>query len=101
MDAATRLAIETPLRTMEVCVDSMATIKAMAEHGNPASVSDAGVGALCARSGVIGAELNVRINAKDLEDEAARADYVARARDLRAAAEALEIEILGIVESKI
>ncbi|MDF1800197.1 MAG: glutamate formimidoyltransferase [Planctomycetota bacterium] len=101
VEAATRLAIETPLRTMQVCVDSMATIKAMAEEGNPASVSDAGVGALCARSGAIGAELNVRINAKDLTDEAARGAFLARARDLRASAEALEAEILAIVESKL
>ena len=100
VDAATRLAIETPLRTMEVCVSSMETIAAMAEHGNPASVSDAGVGALCARSGAIGAELNVRINAKDLEDEAARADYLARAASLRADAERLEGEILAVVEGK-
>ena len=100
VDAATRLAIETPLRTMEVCLESMETIAAMAEHGNPASVSDAGVGALCARSGVIGAELNVRINVKDLEDEAGREQYLAKAAEIRARAEGLEAEILEVVASK-
>ena len=98
VEAATCGAIEIPLRVMEVSLESMDTIKAMAEHGNPASASDAGVGALCARSAVIGAELNVRINAKDLADESKRVDYLARAAKIRAKAEALEAEILALVE---
>jgi len=100
IEAATRQAIETPLRTMEVALESMDTILAMARDGNPASASDAGVGALCARSAVLGAELNVRTNVKDLEDQGSRTEYVARASEIRARAEALETEILGIVEGR-
>ena len=59
-----RFAIEVPLRTMEVANQSFAVIRAMVEEGNPASVTDAGVGALCARSAVIGAEL-ITNSAKD------------------------------------
>ena len=101
VEAATRFAIEVPLRTMEVAFQSMEAIHVMVEEGNPASVTDAGVGALCARSAVIGAELNVRVNAKDLKDEARRADYLARAAALRAQTEAAEAEILALVEAKI
>lgn len=48
---------------MMLCYECMEVVKAMAEIGNPNSVTDAGVGALAARSGVIGAFLNVKINA--------------------------------------
>jgi len=99
IEAATCLAIEVPLRTMEVALESMTTIQAMARDGNPASASDAGVGALCARSAVIGAELNVRINVKDLGDESKRADYLGRAAEMRARVEALEAEVLAGLES--
>ena len=64
-------------------------------------MSDAGVGALCARSAVIGAYLNVQINAKDLEDRDAVADYLGRGRALCDEAEHCEREILGIVAEKI
>jgi glutamate formiminotransferase/formiminotetrahydrofolate cyclodeaminase len=56
---ATKHAIEVPLRVMEVAYASMEVIKAMAQIGNPNSVSDAGVGALCARASVMGAFLNL------------------------------------------
>lgn len=101
IEAATCGAIEVPLRTMEVALESMETIGAMAKDGNPASASDAGVGALCARSAVIGAELNVRINCKDLTDEAKRTDYLARATEIRAKAETLESGILASIEAKL
>ena len=101
MEAATCGAIDVPLRVMQVSVDSMHTIKAMAEVGNPASASDAGVGALCARSAVMGAGLNVRINAKDLSSEETRANYLGEAAELQAKAVALETEILAIVEANL
>jgi glutamate formiminotransferase/formiminotetrahydrofolate cyclodeaminase len=66
---ATRTAIEVPFRVMEVSFASLEVIRAMAAGGNPNSVSDAGVGALCARAGVLGAFLNVRINAAGYEDK--------------------------------
>lgn len=72
----------------------------MAKNGNPNSVSDAGVGALCARSAVIGAFLNVKINAGGLKDEAARNNYLKSAEELKAKAMVREAEILKIVESK-
>jgi len=101
VEAATRHAIEVPLRVMEVSLESMAVIRAMAEIGNPASVSDAGVGALCARSAVMGAFLNVRINAAGLEDRAMAASYVDRGRALQDAAATTEVEILEIVDARI
>ena len=73
----------------------------MAETGNPASVSDAGVGALAARAAVLGADLNVRINAAGLADTAKAAPLVAEATSLVAEAKREEEEILAIVNAKI
>lgn len=98
---ATKGAILVPFRTMEVSLACMDVCKAMAERGNPASVSDAGVGALAARSGVLGAYLNVKINAGDCEDKAWLGDILRRGDEMRARSEALEKEILSIVEKKI
>lgn len=96
---ATRGAIEVPLRVMEVALESMETIKAMAEIGQETSASDAGVGALCARTAVRGAYMNVRTNVADLEDSDDAADYLSRGRALEEAAERLERQILDLVES--
>ena len=65
---ATKYATEIPFRTMQRAFDAFEMIRAMVEEGNPNSVSDAGVGALCARSAVMGAYLNVKINAAGLKD---------------------------------
>lgn len=73
----------------------------MAAEGNPNSVSDAGVGALAARSAVLGACLNVKINAAGLKDRAAADALVAEANSVAAAAERAEREVLEIVERKI
>jgi glutamate formiminotransferase/formiminotetrahydrofolate cyclodeaminase len=101
IQAATKEAIEVPLKVMRAAHGSMEVIRAMAEIGNPNSVSDAGVGALCARSAVMGAFLNVKINASGLEDQA----YVEKALDegqmLHDVAQAMETEILQVVVSKI
>ena len=86
--------MQTTFRTFEV-------VKAMAEIGNPNSVSDAGVGALAARSAVLGACLNVKINAAGLKDRAAADKLVADAVALAADAERMEREVLEIVENKI
>ena len=75
--------------------------RAMAETGNPNSVSDAGVGALAARSAVLGAQLNVKINAASLGDKAKAAKLVAEADEIAAKAVKEEKEILDIVNSKI
>ncbi|MBK9149113.1 MAG: glutamate formimidoyltransferase [Flavobacteriales bacterium] len=98
---ATKGAINTPLRTMQVCVESMALMKAMAKDGLPASVSDAGVGALCARAGALGGYLNVRINCAGLDDAAFKADVLAKAEALKARADALEAEVMATTLSKV
>ena len=79
----------------------MEVMHAMAETGLEASVSDAGVGALCARTAVRGAWLNVRINAKDLTDESVRAEYLERAAGYAEAAGRAEVAILELVEAKL
>ena len=101
IQSATKYAIEIPFRVMELSYQSIAVIKAMAEIGNPNSVTDAGVGALCARSAVIGAFLNVKINASGLNDK----DYVRQILEkgnlIVEKTKELERDILSIVESKI
>ncbi len=98
IEAATRGAIEVPLRVMEVALASMDLLRAMVESGNPNSVSDAAVGVLCARSAVMGAFLNVRINAPGLADKKAAAAYVARGEKMQEDAIAREREILALVK---
>ncbi len=98
---ATRYATEIPFKTMEKALASMPIIKAMADVGNPNSVTDAGVGALCARSAVMGAFLNVKINASGLKDMAFVNDILARGAMIEQQAKDAEAEILLIVNSKI
>ncbi len=98
---ATKGAIRTPLRTMEICVESMDLMRAMAEKGLPASISDAGVGALCARAGALGAYLNVRINCSGLDDETFKKDVLARAEKLRREVDPLEEEVMRITLQKV
>jgi glutamate formiminotransferase/formiminotetrahydrofolate cyclodeaminase len=98
---ATKYAIEVPLRVMQLCYESMEVMKAMVETGNPNSVSDAGVGALAARSGVLGAFLNVKINAASFEDKDFVRQVLSKGKEIEQKAIQLEKEILGIVESKI
>lgn len=98
---ATRFAIEIPFRVMEVAYGSMDVIKAMAAIGNPNSVSDAGVGALCARAAVMGAYMNVRINASSYEDGNYVADILKRGKEIENKTIALETDILNIVDGKL
>jgi len=101
IQAATLEAARVPLEVMRVALRSMEVAEAMAHTGLSASLSDAGVAALCARSAVMGAGLNVQINAKDLHDKKVAAQLVADAGRLVAAAQAQEAVILGIVEAKL
>lgn len=98
---ATLYAIEVPFKVMELAYNSMEVMKTMAEIGNPNSVSDAGVGALAARSAVIGAFLNVKINANDLDDKAKVAQFIAKGEEIVKKAQTMEDEILSIVNSKL
>lgn len=97
----TRYATDVPFRTMQRSFDAFEVIKAMAVDGNPNSVSDAGVGALCARSAVMGAFLNVKINAAGLKDKTFAADILSRGAEIELQAINAEVEILKIVNSKI
>ena len=73
----------------------------MAQEGNPNSVSDAGVGALAARSAVLGAFLNVKINAAGLKDRAAADALISKAAEIADKAQKREKEILAVVDAKI
>jgi len=98
---ATRGAIEVPIQVMERAVESMQVLEAMAEHGNPNSVSDAGVGALCARSAAMGAFLNVRINAPGVTDQAWLSEVLTKGARLQEEAIAAERRILEIVNRRL
>ncbi len=98
---ATKYAIEVPFRVMQRSFDCLPIIKAMAETGNPNSVTDAGVGALAARSAVMGAFLNVKINASGLQDKAFVEKMLSEGNRIQDSAIAMESEILYIVNSKI
>ena len=101
MEVATLYATQVPLRTMKAAYKAFDVVRSMAEEGNPNSVSDAGVGALAARSAVMGACLNVKINAAGLKDRAVADALVKEAEEIQAAAQKAEAEILAVVESKI
>ncbi|MBR4176667.1 MAG: glutamate formimidoyltransferase [Bacteroidales bacterium] len=98
---ATKFATEVPLQTMQKAFETFEVCRAMVEWGNPASVTDGGVGALAARSAVMGAHLNVKINASSLKDEAFKNEILAKAAAIEAAAIKEEAEILAIVNQKI
>lgn len=101
MEVATLYATQVPLRTMKAAFKAFDVVRAMAEEGNPNSVSDAGVGALAARSAVMGACLNVKINAAGLKNRAVAEALVAEAEEIQRQAQEAEREILAVVESKI
>jgi glutamate formiminotransferase / formiminotetrahydrofolate cyclodeaminase len=101
IQTATINAIEIPFSVMKVAYQSMAIIKAMAEKGNPNSVSDAGVGAACARTAILGAFLNAKINAAALENKEYANKVLSEASDLLEKAKNEENLILGIVMDKI
>ena len=98
---ATLYATQVPLHTMQAAYRTFDICRAMAEEGNPNSVSDAGVGALAARAAVLGAGLNVKINAGGLKDRETADRLIAEANQLIAKANEAEKEIMNIVESKL
>ncbi len=101
IEDATKYAIEIPFRVMKKSYEAMEVIEAMAEKGNPNSVTDAGVGGLCARTAVIGAFLNVKINGQGLEDKKFFDKIMKEAKSIEAKARKKEEDIMKIVESKI
>lgn len=101
INAATKYAIEVPFKVMNLTHDSLSIIKAMAEIGNPNSVSDAGVAALCARSAVMGAYMNVRINCSGYDDKEFVAKMIEQGKQIEQNTIKLESEIISIVNTKI
>lgn len=101
IEAATRYAIETPLKTMECAMAAFEPVKAMVEMGNPNSVTDAGVGALCTRAAVHGAGLNVLVNVASLKDRSFAQQAVLQAKAWMEQADLLEKEIMVLVSEKI
>jgi glutamate formiminotransferase/formiminotetrahydrofolate cyclodeaminase len=97
IEKATAKAIDVPFRVMKLALDSMQLIQTMALQGNPNSVSDAGVAAICARSAVLGAALNVRINAAGKETAERISALLAEAKKMEAEAVLREVEILQLV----
>lgn len=101
LQEATLYATQVPLRTMETSYAAFDILEQMARNGNPASVSDAGVGALAARAAVLGAQLNVRINAAGLKDRNAADELLGKAAKIADDACRREEEILKVVNSVI
>ena len=101
IQAATKYATEVPFKVMELTLATFEVTKAMAEIGNPSSVTDAGVGVLCARAAIRGAFLNVKVNASGLNDKDFVQDIIAKGQAIEDKAAALEAEIMKIVESKL
>lgn len=101
LEEATLYATEVPLRTMKTSYEAFDLLLLMAEKGNPASVSDAGVGALACRSAVLGAYLNVKINAASLKDRTKAAQILTEASEITDMAIEKEGEIINIVNSVI
>ncbi len=98
---ASRYAMEIPLRVMKTTLEAMTLIEAMAREGNPNSVSDAGVGALCARAAVAGAHLNVKINASGVTDKDFVSKTLAEADNVFRSAIVMEERVLAVVNATI
>ncbi|NNL79695.1 MAG: glutamate formimidoyltransferase [Flavobacteriaceae bacterium] len=101
IESATIYATEVPLKVMETAFYSMEVMHAMAQQGLQNSISDAGVGALCSRTAVYGAYLNVRINAKEIKDRSVAEDLLKRADEVFQSTLTLEEEILNFVNTAI
>jgi glutamate formiminotransferase/formiminotetrahydrofolate cyclodeaminase len=100
IQSATKYAAEVPLKVMETAAQSYELLSDMAENGNPASVSDVGVGALATRACIEGAALNVRINLSQLEDEEFKTQLQHRVQKLSTDSDGRSKQIMQVVESK-
>src|ERR1700744_981621 len=98
---ATKYAIEVPFKVMQLALDSLEVIKAMVEKGNANSVTDAGVAALCARTAVLGAFMNVKINASGYKDKEYTIAILKRGEIIERQAIAIEAEIIALVNEEI
>jgi glutamate formiminotransferase/formiminotetrahydrofolate cyclodeaminase len=100
IEEATKYATEIPFQVMETAYNSMEVMQAMIKDGLPSSLSDAGVGALCARTAVIGAYFNVRINAKDIKDRKFAETVLKKAENIYQSTIKVEREIIAYIDSK-
>jgi glutamate formiminotransferase / formiminotetrahydrofolate cyclodeaminase len=101
IESATKNAIDIPMRTAALAYDSFEVIEVMVEQGNPNSVTDAGVGALCARAAVFGAALNVLVNAASLKDRDYAGEAIRQANEIMSRAQEREEAILKKVKASI
>jgi glutamate formiminotransferase/formiminotetrahydrofolate cyclodeaminase len=101
IQSATKKAIEVPFRVMQLAMESLPLIRQMVETGNPNSITDAGVGALCARVAVYGAYLNVKINTAGLDDTVYAEKVIADSEDMLQRATQMEAEILAFIEARL
>ncbi len=101
IENATKYATEIPFKVMETALESLSVMKKMVEIGNQNSLSDAAVGALCAKTAIAGAFLNVRINSKDLNDKEFAKNIIEKAKNIFELGTKLEIEIMQIVNKMI
>jgi glutamate formiminotransferase/formiminotetrahydrofolate cyclodeaminase len=101
IQGATRYAIEIPLKVMKISLQCFEIITAMVKRGNPNSLSDAGVGALALRSGIMGAYLNVKINASSLEDKSYVSNVLKEAEQMESEAMKCEKEILESMANRL
>ncbi len=101
LEAATIHAAEIPLQTMKTAFEAFDLLEAMAREGNPNSVSDVGVGALAVRSAILGAQLNVKINAAGIKDRTVAQQLIDDAEEIAAYASSREQGILNIVNAVI
>jgi glutamate formiminotransferase/formiminotetrahydrofolate cyclodeaminase len=100
IEEATKYATEIPFQVMETAHNSMEVMEAMVKEGLPSSLSDAGVGILCARTAVIGAYFNVRINAKDIKDRKFADSILARAEKIYTSTIKIEKEVIAYIDNK-
>ena len=101
IEEETKNAIEIPYKIMETSGDCLESIKCMTELGNPNSISDAGVAALCIRTAVMGAFLNVKINCKDLKDKKFVSRILKKGKVIVNDTKRIEAEILELVEKQL
>ena len=101
IENATKYATEIPFKVMETAYNSMEVMIAMAKEGLQNSLSDAGVGALCARTAVVGAYFNVRINAKDIKDNVFAENILSKAKEIYDKTNMLEKEMIELIDTKI
>ena len=100
LEQANQYAAEVPARVMETAFEAYDLLHDMARNGNPASITDVGVGAMCIHACIRGAALNVRINLGGIEDAGVKERLRVKAEDLVARSAAAEAEAMALVEAK-